>query len=332
MITFGDGAAVATYLGDGTPTVGGSPRLGLVTFTTTGATFAPVLVLSPGSTAVVTWQDASGATLATGLAPAINFGSAGTRTVRLHCTSYAGIVSVNLGFDHAQDAGKEGPGAGYDKAPVALIGVSGINALTGLVQFLAANTTLTGPLDLTGMAALQFVECFGAKLTSITLTGCTSLIRLCLESNRIEQFDLNPVVTNLRDLRAAVQWDGPSVHALDFVPLTAPMAQLWHYCVRDQHVTRPLPHSLLPVVEQHWAWNTGLATADSPISTLLRDYQSQDNSYDQASINRILIALDTLIPTGTGILHLAGDGAAPSGAGITARGHLIGRGWDVTTN
>lgn len=335
MITFGDGAPVGVFFGDGTPIAGffgdgtpitGPPPVGLVEFTTNAATFEPELELSSGSSAVVTWQDGAGAPLATGLAPTISFGSSGTRTVRLHSTNYADIVSINLGFDHTEDSGKEGPGAGYDKAPTGVSGVSGLAALAGLRQFMAADTTLTGPLDLTGLSNLEFVECFFAQITSVTLDGCTSLIRLCLEANHLTTIDLNPVVDNLRDLRIAIQFGGD--HTLTFVPLSQPMAQLWHYCTRENAVVNSLPHSQLPVVEQYLTWSSGLTTSDSPISTVLRDYESYNNTLDAASVNRIYIALDTLIPTGIGNVWLDGS-ASPSGAGATARTNLASRGWDI---
>lgn len=329
---FGDGTPVSVALGDGTPVLTATPPpLGQIAITTTGATFTPVAQLVAGSTATVTWQDTTGATLATGSAPTITFGTSGTRTVRLRCTDYTALQSINLGFDHNQDFGRDGPGATHDKPAEQVTGITGLAGLTGLVQFMAANTALTGPLDLTGCAALQFVECFNAHVTAITVTGCTSLIRLCLEANRIEQLDLNPVRTTLRDLRAAEQWNGAPGRALDFVPLTGPMTQLWHYCIRDLPTTRSLPHTQLPVLEEFLGWNCGQTTSDSPTSSILRFFDAHGNTLDQASVNRILVALDTLVTTGTGEIHLDGA-AAPSGAGLTARSHLIGRGWTVTTS
>lgn len=322
-ITLGDGRPAAVTLGDGRP-VFSSTALGPVAFTTTGATFAPTVELASGSTAEVTWQSAAGVTLATGVTPTINFGTAAPRTVRMACTVPGDITTINLGFDNTQDAGRDGPGAGYNKAAQAVTGVSGLAALTGLRRFLAATTQLTGHLDLTGLAALEYVECFQARLTSITLTGCTSLIRICLEANRLTQLDLNPVVGSLRDLRAAVQTSA----ALDFVPLTAALTHVWHFCIRDQPVTRMPQHARLPAVEQHWAWNTNQSTSDSPVSAGLNSYLSDGNHYDQASVDRILTGL-VAVTSGGGSVNLAGS-AAPSSTGLAAAATLRGRGWAVT--
>jgi hypothetical protein len=329
-IVFGNGTPATVRLGNGTA-LSAPPALGAVVFTTTGATFAPVVELASGSSAAVTWQDGTGATLATGLAPTIAFGSVATRTVRLYCTNYAAITSLNLGFSNLDDTGRVGPGASYNKSPEVVTGASGLRALTGLVQFMAAHTVLTGTLDFTGCAALRYIECFQARVTGVTLTGCTSLTRLCLENNRVGALDLNPVRTTLTDLRAAGQL-APST-SLTFTPLTGSLTQLWHYCCHDQPIVNPIPHSQLPVVEQWWTWNDGQTTSDSPISSVISSYEATGNVYDQASVNRILVAINTLQPGAApsgGTINMP-SGAAPSGAGVTAKAALIARGWSVTT-
>lgn len=331
--TFGDGTPITATFGDGTPIWGpnAESQLGQIQFTTTGSTFAPALELAVGSTATVTWQGLDGTVLATGLTPTISFGSTGVRTVRLHCDSYPDITSVNLGFNSGDDPGKEGPGAAYNKIPEAVSGVSGLSRLTGMRQFMAANGNLTGALDLSGCAALRYVECFLAQVTSVVLTGCTSLIRLNVEGNHVSSLDLNPVRTTLKDLRAAIQFPPASNHTVTFATLDGPLPNMWHYCVRDQPVANIVPHSQLPVVEQYLVWNSGQTTCDSPISTVFHDCKAHNNPYDAASVNRILVALATLTTATGGTCYLQGS-AAPTGAGITARSALLARGWDVTTS
>jgi hypothetical protein len=329
-VVFGNGTIATARFGDGT-TVVAPPALGAVVFTTTGATFAPAIELTSGSSAAVTWQDAAGTTLATGLAPTISFGSVATRTVRMHVTNYAQVKTVNLGFSNLDDTGRVGPGAGYNKSPEAVSGVTGLTNLTGMVQFMAAHTVLTGALDFTGCAALLYIECFQARVTAVTLTGCTSLTRLCLESCRVSALNLNPVRTTLTDLRAAGQ-QAPST-SLTFTVLTGSLPQLWHYCCHDQPIVNPIPHSQLPVIEQWWTWNDGQTTSDSPISSVISSYEATGNVYDQASVNRILVAINTLQPGAApsgGTINIP-SGAAPSGAGATAKTALISRGWVVTT-
>jgi hypothetical protein len=58
-IVFGNGTPATVRLGNGTA-LSAPPALGAVVFTTTGATFAPVVELVSGSSAAVTWQDGTG--------------------------------------------------------------------------------------------------------------------------------------------------------------------------------------------------------------------------------------------------------------------------------
>ena len=165
-----------------------------------------------------------------------------------------------------------------------------------------------------------------ARVTSINLTGCTRLIRLCMEQNALSHLDLNPVADCLYDLRAAVQ----DASSLTFETLDRPMANLWHYCVRDQVVVNMIPHAQLPVVIQHWTWNTHQSTSDSPISAELDSYMSYGNTYDQESLDRILVGLDAIGSTG-GSVDLSSNGpVAPSVIGLEARDNLVSKGWNVT--
>lgn len=325
---FGDGTPVAITFGDGTPAFGSTDLSGLpyVEFTLNQANFNPEVELAPQRTASIEWLDGNGNFLASGLAPAIAL-SAPPYVVRMRCSDPTAVRSLNLGFNAGDDAGRDGPGAAYNKAAQPVVGVTGLTVLTDLIQFMAASTPLTGHLDFTGMSNLLYIECFMANVTSIDLTGCTRLIRLCMEANALSHLDLNPVADCLYDLRAAVQ-DAPS---LTFETLDRPMANLWHYCVRDQVVLNMIPHAQLPVITQHWTWDTHQTSTDTPTSAVLGSYLSYANSYDQASLDRILTGLDALGNTG-GYVDLSnnGGGVAPSAAGLAARDNLVAKGWSVT--
>jgi hypothetical protein len=72
---------------------------GYVRFTTTGATFSPAIELASGSPALVTWLVEETGVTATGLTPTIDFGSSGTRHVRMSACWGRGlgdVVTVNL--------------------------------------------------------------------------------------------------------------------------------------------------------------------------------------------------------------------------------------------
>lgn len=335
---------------------GATPLAESVTFSTAGASFSPTIELTGGSDATVTWTVVETGQTATGLSPTISFGSAAPRTVTLSATHPGGgasalpdVVTINLGFNHLDDAGIDNLGAGYDKAPESVTGVAGLPLCTGLIQFMAANIpALVGHLSLTGLSQLQFVECFQSRLTSIDLTGCTSLIRLCMEQCNLAALDLNPVTGSLRDLRAAAQQGG----MLAMTPLASPITHLWHYCVRDQVVVNEAsPGVSLPVLEQLWIWNTGQSgTLDlsglGDLSSLLayeNAYTAVDltgctlgqidlhaNALGQAAVDSVLTTVDSW-GVSSGALDLGGN-AAPSSTGLVAKAALEARGWTVTTS
>lgn len=321
---FGNGTQPSIWYGDSRliydPT---PPDAGLVVFTTSGGTFAPTIQLASGSTATVEWLDATGNLLASGLTPSIT----GETVIHMRCSNYDDIATVNLGFNSNDDAGRYNIGASYNKAATDVTGVSGLSYLPNLVRFMAASTQLTGHVDFSGLAHLEYIECFVSRVQSVDLTGCTSLIRLCLEQTWCSSLDLNPVRHTLRDLRAANQTHNGG--SLTFVPLDGPMDVLYHYCIRDQTVLNIIPHAQLPVIEEHWAWNTGQTTSDAPTSPLLRSYASYGNAYDQTSVDLILTTLAGLITNGAWRSVDLSGGAEPSAAGWTAVTTLRNNGWNV---
>ena len=328
-----------------------------VTITTTGASFAPVVELVGGSAATVHWEWSGGST--TGTAPTISFGSAATRTVTMTITESDGADAIgdaralNLGFNNAQDEGEGSTAnASRNHATQAVTGVGNVRAMTGLVFFACNNAGFTGAMDFTGMAALEYIECYMASLTGVTLTGCTSLIRLCLEENHLTTLNLAPVAATLRDLRAAYQRDGAG---LTFTALGSgvTMAALWHYCVRDQPVTGHFTLAQMPVLTQLWNWNTGqtgvLACAGNTTLQEARSYGnaytgasnipasiqwfdlSHDASLTQSNVDAILTALNALNTSGARRVDLSST-TAPSSASSAARTALTGRGWTVVVD
>lgn len=344
----------ALYSGGSNPQ--NPPQLAEVTITTTGATFSPVITLASGSSAEVTWTWSGGS--ATGTSPVINFGSAATRTVTMIVAdgatdAIADVETFNIGYDHTQDAGNYMPSASHDHAVQAVTALGGMNTMTGLVNFLASVPTLVGSLDFSGMSNLEFIELYHSGVTAVNLTGCSSLIRLDVESSQLSTLNLNPVHATLRDLRAAYQRSGAGIA---FTALTGGnvMSQLYHYCVRDQVVTGHLTLAQMPALEELWNWNTGQSGALALGGhTHIRELRSYDNSYtsltgvagatnlqwvelrennfNQAAVNGIIADINSLGTSGGRRLDIT-DTTGPSSAASSAITALQGRGWTVLTD
>lgn len=239
------------------------------------------------------------------------------------------VVTINCGFNMYEDSGRYNLGAVYNWDPQPLINIVDLQNVPNLVRFCAAHAAFVAGsvLDFTGLSKLEYIECYIADVRNVILTGCTSLIRLCLEQTMITELDLNPVRHSLRDLRSAAQ----RVASLTFTALEGPMEALYHYCIRDQVAINIYSFANLPVIEEFWAWNTHQSVAvDQPISTVARSFPLNGNTYNQASVDNILIGLADNSSAGSySTVELSGS-AAPSSTGLAAARTLVARGWTVT--
>jgi hypothetical protein len=217
------------------------------------------------------------------------------------------------------------------------------------------------------MDRLQYIECFGARLSSIELSGCDSLLRLCMENNDLGFIDLNPVSGTLRDLRMS-----GNRSTLIIAPLSSPLRQLYHYCVQSIAVTGHPSTAQLPSIDELFNWNSGQSgalvvrsNAAKYILTYGNEWTSldlagqfppgrggyvdahgcrlysvdlsgdvgliyldlRDNALDTRAIDGILSEAASW-GTGSGMLLLSGN-AAPSGSGIQDVERLTARGWTV---
>lgn len=249
-----------------------------VRFTATGATFTPVIELMPGSETDVVWVDEASNELGRGTSPTIDFGSAAKRTVRMR-TDYPQVLTINLGFSAQDDAGEFSLDSSFDKPPEAVSGLSGLGLLTNLRRVLAAHTQLAGSLDLSGLARLEHVECFASPVEAVDLTGCDSLVRLCLEECALTTLDLKPVSSSLRDFRAAAQSSG----RLRLAPLEAPLKRARHFCVRDQSVEGHPMAEALPSCQELWNWNTQ-QSGHLPTPGDARSVMAYNNAYTSADL------------------------------------------------
>lgn len=326
----------AGYKQDGTwifqPTMDGE----YVAFDITGPSFRPKIGLFSGSTAQCLWTLSDGKVLADGLNPELDFRVSGERQVRLYVRdgntpAFEQVEVLNLGYDNTEDPGLYGPGPTHNYPPQPVTEITNLIALSGLRMIMGAHSLLQH-VPLTNMSDLEFVEFFHAEVEEVDLTGCDSLIRLCLESCRVGDLDLNPVSDTLRDLRWAVQRGLSSPATI--APLSGTMAQMYHYCIRNNDsLVGNLSFTQLPVIEERWDWECDIPSISGTIPNTLRSYQTYGNPYTSSEVDEIYVGLDAAGRTNGLLFIQAGDQtpAAPGSAGATARANLIAKGWTITS-
>jgi hypothetical protein len=200
------------------------------------------------------------------------------------------------------------------------------------------------------MSALEYIECYSSDVQSVTLTGCTSLIRLQVEGSNLTSLDLNPVASCLYDLRAGSQQGG----TLTFVTLTANISHLYHFCVVYQKIVNaPQPYRF-PAIEELWMWETeqsgaldfagctavtsiechgnAFTSISNLTATTLTGLHLYGNSMNQAAVDSALAQVEDLGTDGPWSTVNLTYNNPPSAAGLADMATLQGRSWTVTVD
>jgi hypothetical protein len=174
---------------------------------------------------------------------------------------------------------------------------------------------ITGVLDMSGLTGVGgAIRVWGNPLMTgltmpTTLSGAPAIANLQGHTCNITgTLDLSPLAVNFGG--SVLFYNNPNLTGV-ILPSTAnSVSQLFFYgCNLSSFDITPLTGTL-----------NGLSV------------RLDSNNLNATNVNQVLIDLDTKGWTG-GVLNLGGTGnAAPTGAGITARTNLIGKGWTVTTN
>ena len=200
------------------------PVANYIEFVSTGATFAPEIVLN--GAALATWRFDDG-TESTSLTPNKDYRCAAPRTNRLTVTPWSALVGINLGYNR-QDGGWYNVGA-YPMNARAVTPVTEVNNLSlakDSLLFFCGSDNFIRELDFTNFSVLQDIECYNIPLlVSVKTKGCSALRRGCFENCSISSLDLTDSPL-FEDLRAA------GIPELLNVTYGGPKPHQWHICHR----------------------------------------------------------------------------------------------------
>lgn len=341
----------------------GSAERPEIVFTTTGATFEPLVVLDTAlyPDATVLWTDANGSTYSIA-DPTIEYGSAATRETRLQVTPWAALLCINLGYDG--DDGADTSAVVPDLFDIH--DTQDVTAITGLeyvratlVGLACSRTQIVDLRGLRGCTAFQRLEYFcdeanGGALNWIDTSGCTALRRLCIERAALDEtcpLDLRD--SPIEDLRAAFA----AIGGILYPPV---VENQWHNCTRETPLGNesapPFGAVGTPAMKDILMNNTGLSGeldlsfvtptryavilcgANDITSVVLGDspggmYQLDlnGNSLPQEQVDAILVAIAADTDRVTTSIDLSGN-TAPSATGIAAASTLTGAGVSVTVD
>lgn len=195
------------------------PTQRVMTFTTEGTAFAPVLVVEGTPDILWTWSDGATSTSAT---PRKAFGSAGARSHSLLVKPWSAVRRINLGYD----GGDGGSGLIEHVSDQHVSSVAGLDLVAPtLGQWCSSYNQLTS-LDFSNFVNLDTIECYLSRtLRSVNLANTPKLKRACFEDCDLRSLDLSqsPLLEDLRGAQNAYA-------SIDFGRIGV---RVWHICVRD---------------------------------------------------------------------------------------------------
>jgi hypothetical protein len=245
---------------------------GVIRFTTQGASFAPVIVVTGSPAILWTFDDGTTSTSPT---PSKNFGTTGEHRTTLSVQPWSAVQRINIGYD-----GGDGGSWTIEAVPDQHVSaVEGLEVVAGTLQQWCSSYNLIPVLDFSGFVNLDTIECFlSHSLQSVNLANTPKLKRACFEDCDLQSLDLSQSPL-LEDLRGAV-------NAYPTIEFGETGSQLWHICVRDnpQFADHTLFNDLtaFPAIAELFIWNcsqTGTLRVPSSSTTRWVSILADGNAY-----------------------------------------------------
>lgn len=191
----------------------------VISFTTEGSTFSPVIGVEGNPIVLWTWADG---TTGSSLTPTKDYGSTASRVNTLQVTPWSALKSINIGYD-------AGDGGSYEITMVPDQHVSLVEGLDNVAPYLevwCSSYNQIPSLDFSNFINLHTIECFlSSSLVSVNLSNTTALRRACFEDCNLQSLDLSQSPA-LEDLRGAM-------NAYSTINFGTIGSHVWHICVRD---------------------------------------------------------------------------------------------------
>ena len=232
-----------------------------------------------------------------------------------HTYEDAGQYTVTVTFDKPQNV-LELNFDGSDEGYANLVSITGLQNLTNLEGFRADYNSLVS-VDFSGMTNLTYIDISGCEeigsgdpsLTTVNLTGCTSLVEL-----RLDDSDFSGGIPDFRDLQNLINLD-----------------------IDDSGLSGTIDVSYLSSLERcDLSSNDGITAVTISRSQPIGNDDSLLDlvgcSLTQAAVDFVLVELSLNSISG-GNVDITGVGnAIPSATGLAAKEVLEDRGWSVDVN
>lgn len=338
----------------------------VITFTTTGSSFSPVIIADGSPEITWTWDDN---TTSNSTTPTKNYGSEKTRVNTLKVNPWSTVTRINIGY-----GGEDGGSVSIEHvANQNVTSVEGLDVVAPYLHQWCSSYNYITSLDFSNFTQLDTIECYlSQSLVVVNLANTPALQRACFEDCNLLDFDLSQS-PNLSDLRGAA-------NAYPTINFGSIGTDVWHICIRDNpQMTNQYLFSNMtqfPNIQDLWIWNcnqTGalnvLSSSPSNGVSILaysNQYTSANfngalqnsllpshieiqqnqlnalnitgcsqityldasyNSLSEAAVDSILETLDTLGRSGDTV-DLRNN-VAPSATGLLYKANLEGKGWKV---